>query len=156
MGRQRVLGSTVAIGGNGMFAASLEARYALEAPITIATFLDMGFVSACQFGAKPAIAQSAFATATSELKCEADPNYLGQNMQYAVGVGVRLRLVIPVRLDLAYRPNIGPVLPVGQLPGFDVVYPRQGTCFGIFDKGQIRAGSPEGPCSFQLSVGEAF
>jgi translocation and assembly module TamA len=157
VGNLKVAGQTAAIGGDGLFSASIEARYALPAPVTLATFLDMGFVSACRFGASPVYAQrSSGDTLAASVRCAADADYLGHNMQYAVGFGVRLRLVIPVRLDLAYRPNIGPVLPVFQLPGFDVVYPRQGTCFGINDKGKVISGSPEGPCTFELSVGEAF
>lgn len=156
-GKLHAAGQTVAIGGNGMFEASFEARYALVGPLVVATFIDIGMVSQCRFGSRPVYAnRSAAGTVTTDLRCEADPNYLGGNLQYAVGAGVRVKLVVPIRLDFAYRPNFGPPLPVAQLPGYDLVYPQQGTCFGLGDKGLTRAGSPEGPCAITLSVGEAF
>jgi hypothetical protein len=77
-------------------------------------------------------------------------------MLYAFGVGARYSTPVgPIRLDFAYRPNIGPPLPVVvQDPTLTYYSPTQ--CFGLGGKNGTRAGSPEDPCTIQLSVGEAF
>jgi translocation and assembly module TamA len=145
--RQTSSGSTVVqpvpLGGNGLFESSVELRYSLTPLLSLATFVDAGFVT--------------------DKSVELQWRYFSDNMLYAFGGGVRYRTPVgPVRLDLAYRPNIGPPLPVfQQIPdvnqpntqAFNI--PGQG-CFGFGKTSANRAGSPEGTCSIHLSVGEAF
>jgi translocation and assembly module TamA len=141
-------GITVPIGGHGLFEASVELRWELIKNLNIAVFWDMGLVTPEAFGGwgptLPGFAPSSV------------PYFA--NMLYAAGVGVRyLTPVGPIRVDFGYRLNIGPPLPVAQSGGPpSLFYPIQGTCFGIGDRGQHIAGSPEGPCVFHIAVGEAF
>ena len=84
---------TVPIGGNGLFESSVEIRYALTQTLTVATFVDAGFVTS--------------------RSVELALSYFTDNMLFGIGGGIRLRTPVgPVRLDIAYRPNIGPPLPV--------------------------------------------
>ena len=123
---------TVPVGGNGLFESSLEIRYAFN-DLVAAGFLDAGFVS------PESIRASSF-----------------RNMQYAVGVGIRYRTPAgPIRVDVAYRPNIGPPLQVYQPPGTTLTYPSRSGCFGIGGE-RLAAGAPEDPCSLHVSIGEAF
>ncbi|HEX8705725.1 MAG TPA: polymerase, partial [Myxococcaceae bacterium] len=76
-----------------------------------------------------------------------------QNRLYhAVGLGMRyLTVVGPIRFDIARRLNVGPPLLVtGGAPT------SSGTCFGLGSKKTDYAGAPEGLCTIQLSIGEAF
>ena len=141
-----VLGAAVPIGGNGLFEASIELRWEVIPNLILAVFGDAGMVTRDSFGGWPRAVQG-----------PPTPSPYFQNMMYAVGVGLRYVTPIgPIRIDLAHRLPIGPGLEVIQPNGQTVAYPRQGTCFGIGDRGQFFPGSPEGPCAFHISVGEAF
>jgi translocation and assembly module TamA len=75
-------------------------------------------------------------------------------LYHAVGMGLRyLTVVGPIRLDIARRLNVGAPLIVG---GPDSTNLASGTCFGLGSKKTDYAGSPEGLCTVQLSIGEAF
>jgi translocation and assembly module TamA len=142
-------GSTAPIGGNGLFEASLELRYDITHNFVFSIFADSGMVTQESFGGWAHTNQPDTAPALS-------PYF--RNMQYALGFGFRyLTPVGPIRVDLAYRLNVGPPLEVVQPTGPTVFYPTQGTCFGLFDNGAHHiAGAPEGPCAFHISFGEAF
>jgi translocation and assembly module TamA len=80
-------------------------------------------------------------------------------MYWAVGGGIRVRTPIgPVRLDFAWRLPIGRPLEVETSETPVNVWATNGGCFGIGARTapSSYAGSPEGPCSIHLSVGEAF
>jgi translocation and assembly module TamA len=141
-------GLTVPIGGNGLFEASLELRWDITNNFTAAIFGDAGMVTQENFAGWGPETEG-----TAPLR---QPYF--QNMQYAVGFGFRYMTPVgPIRIDLAHRLNIGPPLEVLQAGGGQsIYYPTQGTCFGIFDKGQHISGAPEGPCAFHISFGEAF
>lgn len=161
LGREKVNGQTVAVGGNGLAETSLEVRYNLVGDLIIAFFFDTGLVTTCPVGQ---VATTRFVGAKVVTVCEDDPDYVVHNLQYAAGFGFRYRTPVgPVRLDFAYRLGTGNhrTLEVDQpTNGPQVHYPAQGTCFGIKDdpngNGPRIPGSPEGPCSIQLSIGEAF
>ena len=127
-------GYTVPVGGNGLFEASLEARYGLTRALVLAVFVDSGFVT------RERLAASAFR----------------DELFMAFGTGVRYRTPVgPIRLDFGYRPDIGPPLAVTQPPGSSLTYPTRSSCFGL-GSGGPRAGAPEGPCVLHISIGEAF
>jgi outer membrane protein assembly factor BamA len=127
-------GYTVPIGGNGLFETSFEARYALTRSLVVAAFFDTGFVT------RERLRASAFA----------DDLYL------AVGAGLRyLTPVGPIRLDLGFRPDVGPPLQLVQAPGSTLTFPARSGCFGLGSSGP-RGGAPEGPCVVHISIGEAF
>ncbi len=127
-------GYTVPVGGNGLFEASFEARYRLTGALILAAFVDTGFVT----------------------RERLDLTRLGEDLLVAVGAGARyLTPIGPIRLDLGYRLDIGPPLPVAQSPGASLSYRARNSCFG-FGSGGPRAGAPEGPCVIQISIGEAF
>jgi translocation and assembly module TamA len=125
---------TVPVGGNSLFETSLEVRYRVTQSLVLASFWDTGYVGR-------------------------DPLTLGgeafrQRLYHAVGLGLRyLTVVGPIRLDIARRLNIGAPLFVG---GSGYTYPEAGTCFGLGSGKSSYAGAPEGLCTFQLSIGEAF
>lgn len=124
------------VGGNGLIEASVETRYTITGPLVGAVFVDSGTVLAqsLTFGNLGLYARSLY---------------------YAFGAGLRYRTPVgPIRVDFAYRPDVGPPLQVFQQPGTTLTYKQQTGCFGI-GKGS-RAGAPEGPCTVQLSIGEAF
>lgn len=134
-------------GGKGLFEASLELRWNVWGSLTLATFVDIGMVTWRDF---------AFGNLS----------YLADNMQYAVGLGLRYRTPIgPIRLDLATRLPIGGAnTPRGNplfnlpAPNRGVLYPPTGGCFGFgasAGNGDYR-GAPEDLCALQLSIGEAF
>lgn len=128
----------VPIGGRGLFEGSLEVRWNVWGPLVVAAFADNGFVTGEEFRF-------------------GDGAYFAGNMFWAVGGGVRYRTPIgPVRLDFAYRLPIGRPLSVDA--DLSMVWATNGGCFGIGQRTAPRdyAGSPEGPCSIHLSVGEAF
>jgi translocation and assembly module TamA len=125
------------IGGNGLFESSVEARWNAVGGLVFALFADGGFVTSEHFD---------FGYA----------RYLSSHMLYAVGLGTRYQTPVgPLRLDLAYRPNVGPPLEVTSPAALLNYYSPRG-CFGIGGKEGTRAGSPEDPCTLQLSIGEAF
>ncbi|MBX5481896.1 MAG: BamA/TamA family outer membrane protein [Myxococcaceae bacterium] len=127
----------VPIGGNGLFEASVEARYAISPTLVIAAFVDTGFV-------------------TAEQLQWSDPSYFTRNLLWAVGGGIRYRTPVgPIRLDLAYRLPFGPPLQVSSADPALTYDPSSG-CFGIGRSSPNRGGAPEGVCAIHLSVGEAF
>jgi translocation and assembly module TamA len=125
---------TVAVGGNSLFETSLEARYRVTESIVVASFWDTGFVG-CYYESPTCY------------------NPLRNQPFHAVGLGLRyLTVVGPIRVDIARRLNVGgPLLAEGG--GY--TYPS-GSCFGLGSKEGPYAGAPEGLCTFQLSIGEAF
>ncbi|MFL5302235.1 MAG: BamA/TamA family outer membrane protein, partial [Anaeromyxobacteraceae bacterium] len=128
------LGYTVPIGGNGLFETSFEVRYAVTRSLVVAAFFDTGFVT------RERLRAAAFA----------DDLYL------AVGAGLRyLTPVGPIRLDLGFRPDVGPPLQLVQAPGSTLSFPARSGCFGLGSSGP-RGGAPEGPCVVHISIGEAF
>jgi translocation and assembly module TamA len=128
---------TIPIGGNGLFESSVEGRYRITDSLGVAAFLDMGFVSPGPFDF-------------------GDPGFIPRNTLMAVGIGARyLTPVGPIRVDVAHLLDVGPPLPrIG--PANLVPVARPG-CFGLFpSRNPNYAGSPEGQCTFHLSIGEAF
>ncbi|WP_224361377.1 autotransporter assembly complex protein TamA [Hyalangium versicolor] len=126
---------TVPIGGDSLFETSLEARYRVTESLAVASFWDTGFVGvdSLSFG-------------------RSSP--FRDGLYHAVGLGLRYITVVgPIRVDIARRLNIGPPLPV---EGAGYTYPAGGTCFGLGSKKTTYAGAPDGLCTFQLSIGEAF
>ncbi len=125
---------TVPVGGNSLLETSLEVRYRITENIVVASFWDTGYVG-CN-------GESA--------ECY---NPFRNQPFHALGMGLRyLTVVGPLRVDIARRLNIGRPL-LEQAGGY--TYPG-GTCFGLGSKKQQYAGAPEGLCTFQLSIGEAF
>ncbi len=125
------------VGGNGLFEGSLEARYRLTKPITLAAFVDTGFVTPERVPTRG----SSFT----------------ENLLWAVGGGIRYRTPVgPVRLDLAYRLPFGPPLAVYEVTGEPLSYEPTSGCFGLGRTSADRGGAPEGVCSLHLSIGEAF
>jgi translocation and assembly module TamA len=123
---------TVPIGGNSLFETTLEVRYRLTESLVVASFWDTGYVGRVPLS----------------LGGDAFKNRL----YHAVGLGMRyLTVVGPIRFDIARRLNVGPPLLVtGGAPT------SSGTCFGLGSKKTDYAGAPEGLCTIQLSIGEAF
>ncbi len=122
------------IGGNGLFESQFEVRYGLTKSLVGAVFTDLGLVTTEQ------LQRSSF-----------------RQLQLAVGGGVRYRTPVgPIRLDLAYRPDVGPPLQVYQAEGAALTYRQSQGCFGFGNGKEGGGGSPEGPCALHLSIGEAF
>lgn len=131
-------GEAVPVGGNALAEGSLELRYQTFGNWAFATFLDTGAVTSGPIDFKNL------------------DDTLGAT-QLAVGAGVRYRTPAgPLRLDLAYRPNIGRPLELTQSGDGNLTFPSPTGCFGIGSRQGTRAGSPEGPCAIHLSIGEAF
>jgi len=137
------------IGGNSLLESSVELRVRLGGDLVLAAFHDSGLVGPGPIFLGPQ------AGAEQEFS-----RLFGNHHYQAVGLGLRyLTVVGPIRLDIARRLNIGAPLPVlnpttGQyfsVGGFK-------DCFGLGrkDTRQEYAGSPEGLCTFFLSIGEAF
>ena len=128
-------GITVPIGGDGLFEAGLELRKRLTEKLTLAAFVDTGAVTVGRL----------------------DFTELGDSLQWAFGVGARYRTPLgPLRVDLAWRPPVGSALPISQLPGLSLTYPRGTGCFGIGGSARSGGGAPEGQCALHLAIGEAF
>lgn len=130
-------GYYVPLGGNGLAEGSVEARYRIGGgPLELAAFMDTGAVTA------------------GRLRFSGTDGVF-DNLQFAFGGGLRyLTPIGPIRLDFAYRPDIGPALPVERLA--NVAAPAASGCFGLGGARANGAGAPEGPCSIQISIGEAF
>jgi translocation and assembly module TamA len=127
--------TTVPVGGNSLFETSLEVRYLATESLVVASFWDTGFVG-CNGPSSDCYIP------------------FRHSPYHAVGVGLRyLTVVGPIRLDIARRLNIGPPL---LEPSSEYTYPGSGTCFGLGSKKTLYAGAPEGLCTIQLSIGEAF
>jgi translocation and assembly module TamA len=127
--------STVPVGGDSLFESSLEVRYRVTQSLAVASFWDTGFVGASSLSL-------------------GGSNPFGDGLYHALGLGLRYITVVgPIRVDIARRLNVGPPLPV---EGDGYTYPSSGTCFGLGGKKTTYAGAPDGLCTFQLSIGEAF
>ncbi len=130
-------GSAVAVpvGGNGLLEGSIEARYALSPSLTVAGFVDAGAVDPAGFHLRA----------------------LGRGLQWAVGPGLRLKTPVgPIRVDAAWRPPIGPPLPLYRLPGAPAAPAPARGCFGIGRGSASSSGAPEGACAIHIGIGEAF
>jgi translocation and assembly module TamA len=141
----------VPIGGEGLLETSLELRYRFTKNLVIATFYEMGRVTAAQAPLRDA--------GGNELQTAigGDKDVL----QHAVGLGLRyLSLIGPIRFDFGYRPPYGGPLRVFAAAGQEFNLAQQASdtsCFGLFGKpGTTYPGSPEGRCSIHISIGEAF
>ena len=140
-------GTTLPIGGAGLFEASLELRWSVSENWVLALFNDWGLVPDRPWGSGQDLSQSLYT---------------------ALGFGVRYRTALgPIRVDLAYR------LPLGGPQ--QIINPERvpfrsapGCFFGAgsglpFSDPYLRspnpadyAGSPDNSCSAHLSIGEAF
>jgi translocation and assembly module TamA len=135
IGTPQLNGTYVPVGGDGIWDSSIELRYRIFGPLTVAVFLDAGFVSVDSF----------------------DFRDVGPKMQYAVGFGLRYNTIIgPIRLDFAYRLNHGGPLPIITDPAHPVYAPGGTECFGIGTGSPTYAGFPEGRCALTISIGEAY
>jgi len=147
------------IGGEGLFEATLEARYRITPSVIVAAFYDLGRIQTQQ--APLTQVQLDPVTGVSSVVPLSSVFNDRDVVQHAIGVGFRyLTLVGPIRLDLAYRPPFGGgALRVFTSPGLEglVQEASDTSCFGLFGrKGTTYPGAPEGRCSFHLSIGEAF
>ena len=135
VGTPQLNGMYVPVGGDGIWDSSIELRYRIIGPLTVAVFLDAGFVSVDSF----------------------DFRDVGPKMQYAVGFGFRYNTIIgPIRLDFAYRLNHGGPLPIITDPAHPVYAPGGTECFGIGTGSPTYSGFPEGRCALTISIGEAY
>ncbi len=127
----------VPVGGNGLFEAAFETRYTVIENLSVAAFVDTGFVRT--------------------ERIQADARYFARNLLVAVGGGLRYQTPVgPIRLDFAYRPDIGAPLQIYQPPGQNLTYANRQGCFGFGEGNAAAGGAPESPCSLHLSIGEAF
>lgn len=135
IGTPQVNGMYVPVGGDGIWDSSIELRYKIIGPLTVAIFLDAGFVSVGSF----------------------DFSDVGPRMQYAIGFGFRYNTIVgPIRLDFAYRLNHGGPLPIITDPAHPVYAPGGTECFGIGTGSPTYAGFPAGRCALTISIGEAY
>jgi len=135
VGTPQLNGMYVPVGGDGIWDSSIELRYKILGPLTLAVFLDAGFVSVESF----------------------DFRDVGPKMQYAVGFGLRYNTIIgPIRVDFAYRLNHGGPLPIIQDPAHPVYAPGGSECFGLGTGSVTYGGFPEGRCALTISIGEAY
>jgi translocation and assembly module TamA len=128
-------GDQLPVGGNTLLDGSIELRWNAWEALTIATFVDVGYVS------------------KEELSVE-----ILRQLNVAVGFGIRYKTPIgPIRLDVAVRlPGIGAPLEQYTVSGYPFAVNR-GCFLGLARGGSdVYPGSPEGQCAFHLSVGEAF
>jgi len=126
-------GEVLPVGGNALLDGSIELRWNVWEALTIATFVDAGYVTGTGVNVT-----------------------LFSSLNVAVGIGIRYRTPIgPIRVDLAARLPIGaPLERAGVLRqhGFS-----RGCFFGLgAGPSNVYAGAPEGQCAFHVSVGEAF
>lgn len=135
VGTAQVQGTYVPVGGDGLWDSSIELRWNVWGNLTIAIFLDAGFVSVGSF----------------------DFGDVGPMMQYAVGIGLRYKTFIgPIRVDFAYRLNHGGPLPIIPDPANPIAAPGNTSCFGLGNGSPTYAGYPEGRCALTISIGEAY
>ena len=155
---------TVPVGGNSLVETSVELRTKLFSELSLALFHDTGLAGIGGLNIGPH--QDDVRKETGRI--------FGDYHYQAVGLGLRyLTIVGPVRLDVARRLNIGRPLPIlDSTSGTVKTIGGWGDCFGLGVKkttttgpdGSTRtvnvekeyAGSPEGYCTFFLSIGEAF
>jgi translocation and assembly module TamA len=126
-------GQVVPVGGNTLLDGSLEFRWNVWEWVTIATFVDTGYVT------QGGLSADLFAA-----------------LNWALGVGARFQTPIgPIRVDLAARLPFGAPLERAGLPRQNAV--ASGCFFGLgAGPSATYPGSPEGLCAFHISVGEAF
>ena len=135
IGTPQLNGTYVPVGGDGIWDSSIELRYKIIGPLTVAVFLDAGFVTVGSF----------------------DFRDVGPMMQYAIGFGFRYNTIVgPIRLDFAYRLNHGGPLPIITDPAHPVYAPGGTECFGIGTGSPTYAGFPAGRCALTISIGEAY
>jgi translocation and assembly module TamA len=150
----------VPIGGNSLVETSVELRVKLFSELTLALFHDSGLAGngPLNFGAHQ-----------SDIRMESG-RIFGDYHYQAVGLGLRYATIVgPIRVDVARRLIIGQPLPIlGSTPGETKTIGGLGDCFGVGVKQTTNAegktvnverkyaGSPEGFCTFVLSIGEAF
>ncbi len=135
IGTPQLNGTYVPVGGDGLWDSSIEVRYKIIGPLTLAVFLDAGFVSVGSF----------------------DFRDVGPMMQYAVGFGLRYNTIVgPIRVDFAYRLNHGGPLPIITDPTHPVYAPGGTECFGLGTGSPTYGGFPEGRCALTISIGEAY
>ncbi|MGZ6097321.1 MAG: BamA/OMP85 family outer membrane protein [Myxococcaceae bacterium] len=135
VGKPQLQGTYVPVGGNGLWDSSIELRYNVWGNLTIALFLDMGFVSIGSF----------------------NWNDVGPMMTYSVGIGLRYKTFIgPIRVDFAYRLNHGGPLPIIPDPTNPILATGNTSCFGLGNANPSYAGYPEGRCALTISIGEAY
>jgi len=135
IGTPQLNGTYVPVGGDGIWDSSIELRYKIIGPLTVAIFLDAGYVSVGSF----------------------DFRDVGPMMQYAIGFGFRYNTIVgPIRLDFAYRLNHGGPLPIITDPAHPVYAPGGTECFGIGTGSPTYAGFPAGRCALTISIGEAY
>lgn len=141
-------GTTLPIGGSGLFEASFEARWQISENWVLALFNDWGIVTE-----KP-LWQS---------------ENLFSSLYTAFGFGVRYRTALgPIRVDLAFRlPMVGGPQQVTNTAN-TAFRSAPGCFFGLGSGNPVSdpyvraptpanyAGSPDGLCSAHLSIGEAF
>jgi len=135
VGTAQLRGTYVPVGGDGLWDSSIEFRWNVWGNLTVAVFMDMGFVSVESF----------------------DFNDVGRLMQYAVGIGLRYKTFLgPIRVDFAYRLNHGGPLPIIPDPANPIAAPGNTSCFGLGNASPTYAGYPEGRCVLTISIGEAY
>ena len=140
-------GTTLPIGGAGLFEAAFELRWGVSENWVLALFNDWGMVAEKPLGQGQDLLQSLYT---------------------AVGFGVRYRTALgPIRVDLAYRVPFGGPQQVTNPSGASF-RSAPGCFFGLgsgkpigdpYDRGPTAApfaGSPDNACSAHLSIGEAF
>lgn len=147
-------GTTLPLGGAGLFEGALELRWALNEDWVLALFNDWGLVT------------------TGPLGPSTD---WGSALYAAVGLGVRYRTPLgPIRIDLGLRlPFVGRAQRVSNLSGTDggevkEVQSLPGCFFGVGSGLPLTspwtygsspaayAGAPDNVCSAHVSIGEAF
>lgn len=147
-------GTTLPLGGAGLFEGALELRWAVNEDWVLALFNDWGLVSAAPLGGV---------------------TDWGQALYTAVGFGVRYRTPLgPIRVDFGVRlPFVGGAQSVSNLAGTDggevkEVQSLPGCFFGVGSGLPVSApwtygstpagygGAPDNVCSAHVSIGEAF
>lgn len=138
------IGTTLPVGGAGLFEASAEIRWEFTENWVLAVFNDWGLVTTAPLGPRQNWAE---------------------HLYTAMGLGVRYRTPLgPVRVDLAFRLPLGGPQEVYN-PNGQQFRSAQGCFFGLgasspFTPQALGAapypGSPDSFCSAHLSIGEAF
>lgn len=139
-------GEVVPVGGNGLFESSLELRYRPTQLLALALFYDTGLVS-----------QGALRLGDRVEGDRVLSGLFGRRHYHAVGVGVGYTLLgLLLRVDVAWRLNIGDPLFVSTTNANPYEYPPRGWCFGLGPERTLYAGAPEGACTFHVTIGETF
>ena len=145
----------VPIGGNSLVETSVELRAKIIGDLSLAVFHDSGLAG---------LGSLTFGPHQDDVRLESG-RLFGDYHYQAVGAGLRYSTVVgPIRLDVARRLNIGKPLPILDPTSSLTTLGGFGDCFGLgvkkdADNKNVEskyAGSPEGYCTFFLSIGEAF